>query len=338
MVKKKYNKERKDIMDKEWVRSTVEKQVNAIYGLKNPSAAEVEKMVDTLFSKNPVIQFAGYPQLNPLFGCYQGRENLKKHYTRLYDEVEILGFKKQFIIVDGLGASAHYKTEFKFKKSGSIYDFEIIILVDLDFEGRVRDIKLHFDTSTFVKALNGPNPTYKDVQAIMPHPEFDPNSKIDAGAVMEKHYNFFAKLYAGNETWENYFKIFWAEDAEISFKSNVDIIPYAGRYSNMEGAKQWFKNLTSAWSLATFNFTKVYAEGNIADYAMDEQHYYWNPDGSRRYLSVYLVQSWTIDDNNKIHLFQSHHDSGWMDHTLLATKLYKDYYGYPQDYPPKKKK
>ena len=324
-------------MDREWIRGTVETKLNAIYGLKNPAVGEVEKMVDTLFSRNPVLQFAGYRQLNPLFGCHQGRDQLKRHYTRLYTEAEVVGFKKQFIIVDGFGASAHYKAEFKFKKSGSVYDFEIIALVDLDMEGRVRDLKLHFDTSTFLKAVNTPNATFKDVHAMMPHPRFDPNSRIDAGAVMSNLYNFFARVYAGEESWEDLFAL-WADDAEISFKSNVDLIPYAGRYSGMEGVKQWFKNLTSTWSLATFNFTKVYAEGNLADFAMDEQHYYTNPDGSRRYLSVYLVQSWIVDDNKKVHLFQSHHDSGWMDHTMLATQLYKDYYGYPEDYPPQKKK
>ncbi|MEW6443081.1 MAG: nuclear transport factor 2 family protein [bacterium] len=323
-------------MDKEQIRSTVDEKLNAIYGLKNPSAGQVEKMVDEVFSSHPVLQFAGYRQLHPLFGCRQGRADLKRHYTQLYAEAEILKFQKQFIIVEGFSASAHHHAEIRFKESGSRYDFEIITLVDLDRDGRVRDLKLHFDTSTFLKAVHTPKASFKDVQAIMPHPKFDPNSKVDAGAVMSHLYDFFARLYVGQEKWEDLYAL-WAPDAEISFKSNVDLIPYAGRYANIEGVKQWFQNLLSTWSLATFNFTKVYAEGNIADFAMDEQHYYTNPDGSRRYLSVYLVQSWIVDDNKKVHLFQSHHDSAWMDNTMLATQLYKDYYGYPKDYPPKKK-
>ena len=47
---------------------------------------------------------------------------------------------------------------------------------------------------------------------------------------------------------------------------------------------------------------------------------------------------WTLDENKKIHYFQSNHDSGWMDHTMRCTQLYKDYYGFPKNYPPKKKK
>ena len=121
-------------MDKEWVRKTVESQVNAIYGLKNPSKADVKKMVDQYFTKCPVFQFMGYNQLNPLFGCYQGTDQLKEYYMNFYNAVEVLGFKKQFIIVDGFGASAHYAAEFKFKESGSVFDFELVGLVDLDVD------------------------------------------------------------------------------------------------------------------------------------------------------------------------------------------------------------
>jgi hypothetical protein len=324
-------------MDKEWVRKTVESQVNAIYGLKNPSKADVEKMVDRYFTKCPAFQFMGYNQLNPLFGCYQGTDQLKEYYMNFYNAVEVLGFKKQFIIVDGFGASAHYAAEFKFKESGSVYDFELVGLVDLDMDGRVRGLRFHFDSSTFLKAFNTKTGKFKDVQGIMPHPKINPNSNIYAAGVMSNMYNTFMKLYRGEETWENFYSQ-WAEDAEIVFKSNVDLIPYAGQYSGKEGAKLWFKNLLSIWSLATFNFTNVYCEGNVADFAMDEQHYYTNPDGSKRYLSVYLVQSWIVDEKGKIHLFKSYHDSGWMDQTMLASQVYKDYYGYPADYPPRKKK
>src|SRR4030042_498636 len=287
-------------MDKEWVRKTVESQDNAIYGLKNPSKADVEKMVDRYFTKCPAFQFMGYNQLNPLFGCYQGTDQLKEYYMNFYNAVEVLGFKKQFISVDGFGASAHYAAEFKFKESGSVYDFELVGLVDLDMDGRVRGLRFHFDSSTFLKAFNTRNGKFKDVQGIMPHPNINPNSNIYAAGVMS---NTFMKLYRGEETWENFYSQ-WAEDAEIVFKSNVDLIPYAGQYSGKEGAKLWFKNLLSIWSLATFNFTNVYCEGNVADFAMDEQHYYTNPDGSKRYLSVYLVQSWIAAENEKIHRFR----------------------------------
>ncbi len=323
-------------MDKEWVRSTVEQQVFSVYGLKNPSPADVEKMVDKVFSNTSVLQFPGYKEVNPLFGCYQGTLQLKNHYKSFYSAVEILGLKKQFIIVDGFGASAHFQAEFRFKGSGSIYDFEIIALVELGMEGHVRDLKLHFDTSTFMKAFKTQNAKFKDVRGIMPHPNFNPKSGANSSLAASNLYNTFMMLYRGEGSWDDFYTLF-SEDMEVVFKSNVDVIPYAGQYSGIDGLKQWFKDLLSIWSLATFNFTKVYSEGNVADYAMDEQHYYTNPDGSRRYLSVYLVQSWSVHENGKINLFQSHHDSGWMDNTFFATQVYKDYYGYPADYPPKKK-
>ncbi len=324
-------------MDKEWVRSTVEKQINKVYGLKKPSAGNVAQMVDSVFGRCAVLQFPGYKELFTLFGCIQGAARLKEHYNSFYDAIEVLAFEKQFIIVDGFGASAHYRAEFRFRESGSIYDFEIIALVDLDMEGRIRDLKLHFDTSTFLKAVQARNARLRDVRGIMSHPAVDPKSGVYAGAILSDMYDMFMKLYRGEETWENFYTR-WADDVEVVFKSNVDVIPYAGQYSEKDGLKRWFENLLSIWSLASFNFTKVYAEGNIADFAMDEQHYYTNPDGSKRYLSVYLVQSWVVDERGKICLFKSHHDSGWMDQTFFATQVYKDYYGYPKDYPPKKLK
>lgn len=323
-------------MDKERVRKTVEQQVVAVFGLKDPSGADVAAMVEARFNRCPAFQFMGYPQLNPLFGCYQGTDQLKAYFVNFYKEVEVLAFRKQFILVDGSGASAHFAAEFRFKGSGSTYDFELAALVDLDGEGRIRGLRFHFDSSTFLKAFRTKNAKFQDVQGRMPHPEFNPASNVYAAGVMSNMYNTFMRLYRGEESWENFYDL-WADGIEVVFKSNVDVIPYAGQYSGKEGLKQWFKNLLSVWSLATFNFTNVYCEGNIADFAMDEQHYYTNPDGSRRYLSVYLIQSWIVDEEGKVHLFKSYHDSGWMDQTLLASQVYKDYYGYPADYPPKKK-
>ncbi|MEW5980403.1 MAG: nuclear transport factor 2 family protein [Acidobacteriota bacterium] len=323
-------------MDKEWIRGMVEEKMNAMYGLRNPSGGGVERMVDGLFSKSPVLQFMGYKQLHPLFGFHQGRDQLKQHYARLYAEVEIVEFNKQFIIVEGFGASAHYQSAFRMKESGSIYDFEVIAFVDVDMEGRIRDLKLHFDTSTFLKAVKNKNGRFTDVRVTKPHPKFDPNSKGYAGAILSNMYDYFGRLYMGQETWEGLYAK-WADDAEIAFKSNVDLIPYAGRYEGKEGVKQWFNRLVSNWSVAAFNFTKICAEGNVADFTMDEQHYYTNPDGSRRYLSALLAHTWTLDDKGKVHLFKSYHDSAWLDNTWLLTQIYKDYYGYPEDYPPRKK-
>lgn len=323
-------------IDKEWVRSTVEKRINQIYGMRNPTPGDVDDMVEKAFSTSPVVNLLGYKELDSLFGCFQGKEQLKAHYRSLYSRIEVVALNRQFVVVDGFGASAHYQAEFRFRESGSVYDFEIIALTELDREGRVRDIKLHYDTSTFLKAVRTPNARFKDVRGILPHPAFDPTVDLRASEVAGNLYNTFLRIYRGEATWEKLWDLF-GEDVEVVFKSNVDVIPYAGQYSGMPGLKKWFDNLLSIWSLATFNFTKTYSEGNRADFAMDEQHYYTNPDGSRRYLSVYLVQSWGISPDGKIHLFQSHHDSGWMDNTFHASQVYKDYYGYPPDYPPKKK-
>ena len=46
-------------MDKEWVRKIAEEQVNAIYGLKNPTADEVSEMVDKHFAPTPVRNLPG---------------------------------------------------------------------------------------------------------------------------------------------------------------------------------------------------------------------------------------------------------------------------------------
>ena len=148
-------------MDKEWIRKTVEAQVNAIYGLKNPSKADVGKMVDLHFAKCPAFQFMGYNQLNPLFGCYQGTDQLKAYFVNFYDAVEVLGFRKQFIIVDGFGASAHYAAEFRFKGSGSVYDFELAGLVDLDTDGRVRGLQIPF---RFVDVPEGVQYAKREIQ------------------------------------------------------------------------------------------------------------------------------------------------------------------------------
>ncbi len=156
-------------MDREWIRSTVEKQINAIYMFKDPSGGDVEKMVTARFSGSPILQFPGFKELHPLF----------------------------------------------------------------DF-------------------------------------------------------------------------------------------------------KQWLKDLFSIWSLNSFNFTNIYAEGNAADYAMHELHYYANPDGSKRYLDVYIVQSVMVDENGKLSLFKSYNDSAWLDETFFASEIYKGHYGYPRDYPPRK--
>ena len=322
-------------MDKESIRNTVEKQIGAIYGLKDPSGEDVERMVDERFSRSPVLQFPGFKELNPLFGCHQGAAKLKEHFKSFYNAIEVVRLEKQFVVVDGFGASAHYGCELRFKESGSVYDFELVALVDLDMEGRARDLKLHFDTSTFMKAVKTPNARFSDVRGVSPHPEIDPESGHYAGGIMSNMYDYFQRLYLGLGSWEDFYALF-ADDVEVVFKSNVDVIPYAGRYSGKEGLKQWFKNLLSTWSLASFNFTRIHAEGNVADFAMDEQHYYTNPDGSRRYLAVYLVQSWVADKNGKICLFKSYHDSAWLDQTFFASQVYKDYYGYPANYPPKK--
>ncbi len=37
-------------------------------------------------------------------------------------------------------------------------------------------------------------------------------------------------------------------------------------------------------------------------------------------------------------LFKSYNDSNWLDETLFASEVYKTHYGYPADYPKRRKK
>ncbi len=324
-------------MDKEWIRRTVEKNIDAIYRLKNPSQTEIETMVDKIFTQCPTFQFPGFMEQNPLFGCMQGVFLLKEHLKNFYNTVEVLKLEKQYIIVDGLGSSAHYLMELRFKESGSLYEFELLFLMDMDLEGRVRDLKLYFDTATFLKAVKTKNGKFKDVREGLPHPEFNPNSKLKTGALMSDSYIAFGMAYLGMGKWDDFYSRL-SDGVEVIFKSNVDVLPYAGQYSGKEGFKKWLDDLFSIWSLNAFNFTKVYTEGNAADFMMHELHYYYNPDGTRRYLDVYIVQCGRYNDEGKAEFFKSYNDSAWLDETFYASEVYKQHYGYPADYPKGMKK
>lgn len=319
-------------MNKEWIRQTVEKNLGAIYRLIQPSDQEIETMVDTQFSQCPTLQFPGFMELHPLFGCKQGNFLMKDHYKTFYKTVQVLNLEKQYIIVDGFSADAHYKMELKFNDSGSSYEFELLFLMDVDQEGRVRDLKLYFDTATFLKAVKTPNGQFKDVREALQHPEFNSDSKVKAGTYVSNAYLAFAMAYYGAGPWEAFYDKM-SESVEVIFKSNVDVLPYAGQYSGREGFKQWISNLTSLWSLNAFNFTKVYTEGNAADFMMHELHYYNNPDGSKRYLDVYIVQSFRVNEQGDVEFLKSYNDSAWLDETFFASPVYKQHYGYPEDYP-----
>ncbi|MFH1154470.1 MAG: hypothetical protein V1793_11700 [Pseudomonadota bacterium] len=319
-------------MNKTWVRETVEKNIQKIYGLKDSSPGAIEEMVDATFSQCPVLQFPGFMEKHPLFGIQQGRTLTKNHYITFYNTVDILELEKQYIIADGLGASSHYRMKIKFKESGSVFDFELLFLMDLDWEGRVRDIRLYFDTATFLKAVQTKNGNFKDVREALSHSAFDPDSKVQAAAVGSRIYMAFGMAYMGMGKWEDFYAGM-GDGVEVVFKSNVDVLPYAGQYSHKQGFKQWLDDLFSLWSLNAFNFTKVYTEGNAADFMMHELHYYNNPDGSKRYLDVYIVQSFRVDEKGQLELFKSYNDSNWLDETFFASEVYKKHYGYPADYP-----
>lgn len=319
-------------MNKTWVRETIEKNINKIYGLKEPSPGAIEEMVDTAFSQCPTLQFPGFIEKHPLFGIQQGIFLTKKHYKTFYDMIEILDLEKQYIIVDGFGGSSHYRMKIKFKESGSVFDFELLFLMDLDWNGRVRDIKLYFDTATFLKAVETQNGNFKDVREALPHPEFDPDSPIQAAAFGSGVYMAFGAAYMGMGEWDDFYAKM-SDGVEVVFKSNVDVLPYAGQYSHKAGFKNWLDDLFTIWSLNAFNFTKVYTEGNAADFMMHELHYYNNPDGSKRYLDVYIVQSFRVDEQGKLEIFKSYNDSNWLDETFFASEVYKQHYGYPADYP-----
>lgn len=323
-------------MDRAWIRKNAAEKLKAVYGLKDPSPGDIAKMIEAYFSSVPIVQFPGFRQKNPLFGCHQGHANINEHYNLFYNTIEVRFLEEQYTIVDGFSASVHCEAEFGFKKSKSTFKLELIALVEFDFDGRFRTLKLFFDTANFTKALENPNGIFTDVREKDPHPEFDPDSKQKAGVIMSNIYNTFLKCYEEQASYDT----LWDqmdEDVEVCFKSDVEVLPYAGQYSGKAGFKQWLMNLFSIWSLASFNYTRIFAEGNIADFEIHEVHYYNNPDGSRRYLDVYIVQSWLMDENGKLHRFKSYHDSLWLIDVLYVTDVYKAHYGYPKDYPPQKK-
>lgn len=323
-------------MDKEWVRKIAEQQVSAIYGLKNPSEDEVSKMVDAHFGPTPILQFPGFRELHPLSGCHQGVVNLRAHYRLFYETIEVQNFKTQFVMVDGFNAAVHGEAEFRFKETGSVFSLEFVALVEPDFDGRVRNLKLFFDTANFLKAAKTSGRNFTDVREKDPHPAFNPDSgQLSGPFSADNLYNTFLQAYTGQAPFEVMFDLM-AEGVEVAFKSDVEILPYAGQYSGIDGFKKWFENLFSIWSLCSFNFTRIIAEGNIADFEIHELHYYNNPDGSKRYLDVYIIQSWLIDENGKLHRFKSYHDSAWLVETYKVTDTYKAHYGYPADYPPGK--
>ena len=319
-------------MDKESIRKAVEKNIHAIYGLKDPTDTVIEEMVASVFTQCPTLNFPGFREVHPLFGCVQGVFLVKEHYKSFYSALEVLELEKQYIIIDGFGADAHYEMKLRFKETGSIYELELLFLMDIDTEGRVRDIKLYFDTATFLKAAKTRGGEFKDVREGLPHAGFDPGAELEAGAIVSNLYLAFGMAYAGMGKWEDFYGRM-SEGIEVVFKSNVDVLPYAGQYPGIPGFKQWLENLFSLWSLNAFNFTKVYTEGNAADFMMHELHYYDNPDGSKRYLDVYIVQSFKVDDQGKVELFKSYNDSNWLDETYFASEVYKGHYGYPADYP-----
>lgn len=318
-------------MDKEWIREKVEEKIEVIYGLKNPTMDEVEEMVNANFSENPTLQFPGFRRQHPLFGCYQGSFLINEHYKGFFSTLEIMELEKEFIIVDGFSADAHYRAKVKFKESGSTFDFEFIALVDLDMKGLVKDIKLYFDTANFLDAFKTPNSEFMDVREGIAHPPFDPNSDIQGGQLMSNFYNLFYEIYTNQRPWDDFWPVI-SDNFEVVFKSKVGVLPYAGRHVGKDGFKQWFENLFSIWSLESFNFTKIYAEGNTSDAMMHELHRYKNPDGTTRYLDVYIVQSWRYEEGNKLNMFKSFHDSAWLLETLFVTDTYKAHYGYPKDY------
>lgn len=318
------------MVDREWVaeqaQAGVERALTVSGGLE-----EVRRGVRETFGVTPTLQLPGFVELSPLFGPSQGEDAVTAQLAAFGAAVEVREIERQFVIVDGFSASCHFETVLAFRHSGAVSELELVALVDLDRQGRLRDLKVYFDTATFLKAQAASGGTFSDVRGRLAHPEIDPDAAVLAGPAQAKAYDTFVRLGSGEATWEEFYALF-ADDVEIVFKSNVDVLPYAGQYSGKEGLREWFKDLFSIWSLNAFHFTRWYAEGNCADMAMHELHYYENPDGSRRYLDVYIVQSWRCDADGRIHLFTSYNDSAWLDETFRASTPYKQHYGYPADY------
>lgn len=317
------------MVDRNWIADQAQSRVEDVLTLRVDA---VDARIGAVFGAAPTLQLPGFPQLSPVFGCSQGRDSVAAHLRRFSEAVEVQVLEHQFTIVDGFAASCHYEARFAMRESGATYELELLALVDLDRDGRLCSLKVYFDTATFLKALHAEQPqTFTDVRSRMSHPDPDPASTALAGPAQAHVYDMFLRFGAGQLTPEEFFELF-ADDVEVVFKSNVDVLPYAGQYSGKEGLQEWLRDLFSIWSLNSFNFTRWYAEGNCADMAMHELHYYENPDGSKRYLDVYIVQSWRTDAEGRIKLFTSYNDSAWLDETWRASPVYKRHYGYPEAY------
>ena len=65
---------------KKTIRKAVEKNIHAIYGLKDPTTAVIEEMVASVFTQCPTLNFPGFREVHPLFGCVQGVFLVKEHY------------------------------------------------------------------------------------------------------------------------------------------------------------------------------------------------------------------------------------------------------------------
>ncbi len=314
------------MVDRQWVQEHAFVGVEAVLGPHGGTAAPDARVAAAL-GATPTLQVGGFPVLSPSFGCSQGRDGVAAHLRRWRDAVRVVRLERQFAVVDGFAASCHYDVGLEFP-AGAACDLEMVALVELDRDGRLRDLELYFDTATFLKASRAEGGRFRDVRGATSHPVPDPGSPVLAGPAQARVYDTFLRLGDGSATWEEFYALF-ADDVEVVFKSNTDVVPYAGRYAGKEGLRRWFEDLFSIWSLNAFNYTRWYAEGDCADMAMHELHYYANPDGTRRYLDVYIVQSWRTDADGRIARFTSYNDSAWLDETWHASPAYREHYGHP---------
>lgn len=244
----------------------------------------------------------------------------------------VVGFEQQYVIVDGFGAAAHCLAEIRFAESASTYEFELVAAIELDLDGLVRELKLYFDTATFLKARDNSSVNLSDVRSELPHPAFDEDSEADAGAALSRMYDTFAGLPVGKASLDDLYALF-ADGIEVVFKANTNVIPYAGHHSKKEGLRRWFQTLLSLYLPNAMNVTRIYAEGNAADFVQHTSYYYASPSSPPRFNDVYVVQSFLVEEDGAIRLFKSYNDSAWMDQHRTAGETYRAHYGHPGTYP-----
>lgn len=302
-----------------------------VEGLFDPDRSATERLAPALGSY-PIVRFLGIRSLHPLFGTYCGAAQVHWFLREFHQQVEVRTLRPLLTIEDGGSISAHYRAEWLMKASGAVLDLELVVFIHPDSTGRARSVHVYLDTAAFLRATTASSgELVRDLRLSRPAPPFQPDSELDAGALVAEGYDAFAKILMqppGEIDWDLLLSKF-SEDVEIVLKSNPEVIPYAGTYHGHEGLQQWLAALFSVWRLNAYDFTEAIAQGNHVDFAMHERHYLIDSERTPRFVDVYLVHSFRLDDDGRVRTMVSTHDSAWLEQAMTKSVAYLQHYALP---------